>query len=151
MATWQQLPLLMLVFTGFQVAGMPAIQGSAVSQVLGVIRTVLVAALVIVVMVVAVMVLRIRFSVLSEPSPAPRPRWQYLLAAVGYFAVASCLALAGAHALAGLPSRFIAAAGVWSGVYGLVMIGRAVLWGHPRALLWWRPFLQRGTGHGTEP
>lgn len=136
---WQQLPILMLALTGIQVAGMPPTRGSALSQALVVVRAALVDALVLVMVAVAIAVVRRRVSARREPDPPTRPRWQYLLAALGSFAVASCLVVVGAQASSGLLARVIAAAGVWCGLYGLVMTGRAVCWGRARALLWWRP------------
>jgi hypothetical protein len=138
---------MLLLITCLQVGGVPAGQGSAMSQVLGVLRTGLLGGLVASLALVVVVVLRPRMNAWRVRC-APRPRWQYLLAALGWLTIASCFALVGLRVGTGLPGRASMALGMWSGVYGLVLIGRAASWGRVRGLLWWGP-KQRKTDPGN--
>ena len=117
---------------------MPASQGSAVRLVLSVLRVGLLGGLLGALVIIVVVVLGSRMNAQRATAAAPRPRWQYLLAALGWLAVASCVALLSLRIGTGLPSRASTALGVWSGLYALVLIGRAVSWGGVRGLLWWR-------------
>jgi hypothetical protein len=130
--------MVLLCFLSLQVAGMPAFRGGAMSQVLGVLRTGLVGGLVGFLVVVIAVVLRPLLNAWRAPASAPRPRWQYLLAALGWLTIASCFVLLGRRIGTGLPARTVAVLGLWSGIYGLVLIGRAASWGSVRAL-WWGP------------
>ena len=106
---------------------------------LGVLRAGLLGGLLAALVVVVVLALGSRLNARCAPATAPRPRWQYLLAALGWLAIASCLALLSVWAGTGLPARASTALGIWSGIYGLVLIGRAASWGRVHALLWWDP------------
>ena len=136
---WQRLPLLLLMITGLQVAGMPESgQGSAASQVLAIIRIGMAGGLVIalVLAVVAILQAWLKARCASQTATA-RPRWHYLLAACGWLGTAFCFVLVSRWAGSGLAERTASAIGIWSGAYGLVMVGRAACWGRFRALLWW--------------
>jgi hypothetical protein len=135
---WQILPLMLLLWTCIAVVGQPSSQGSAMSQVLSWLRTCLLSPVLATLVFVVALVLRSRVNAWRAPASAPRPRWQYLLVALGWLAVASCFALLSLWIGTGLPARASTALSVWSGLYGLVLIGRAASWGRVRALLWWR-------------
>jgi hypothetical protein len=138
---WQRLPMGVLLLTSLQVAGLAEpIHGSAVSQVLHVIRVGLLGAVVMVLVVAIGALLPARVRTWARDAAAPRPRWLYLLAAIGCLAIAVCVALLSLRAGSGLAARLCYAACVWSGLYGLVLIGRAASWGRIRALLWWALF-----------
>lgn len=147
LAAWHRLPVMLLPITCLQVAGMPAPQGSAMS--LGVLRAGLLGGLLTALVVVVVLVLGSRLNARRAPATAPRPRWQYLLAALGWLAIASCLALLSVWVGTGLPAHASTALSIWSGIYGLVLIGRAASWGRVRALLWWRDPKQSKTAPGN--
>lgn len=149
LAAWHRLPMMLLPITCLQVAGMPAPQGSAMSLVLGVLRAGLLGGLLAALVFVVVLVLGSRLNAWRAPAAAPRPRWQYLLAALGWLAIASCFALLSLWIGTGLPARASAALSIWSGIYGLVLIGRAASWGRVRALLWWRDPKQSKTAPGN--
>jgi hypothetical protein len=127
------------VITCLQVAGVSAVHGSATSVVLVALRTGVLAGLVAVLVLVVVVALRSRMNGRGASAANPRPRWQYLLTAVGWLAVGSCFVLLSLRVGAGLPARASTALGMWSGIYGLILMGRAVSWGSVRALLWWGP------------
>ena len=133
---WQQLPMLLLWITCTDVAlASASSKGSAISQVLDVARAGAAGGLV----VVVVVVVQIRMHAWSGPPAVPRSRCQYLLAAFGWLAVAACFMLVALWAGTGLPAHASVAFGLWSGAYGLVLIGRTVSRGRVRALLWWGP------------
>jgi hypothetical protein len=127
----------LLVITCLHVAGIHEVQGSAASLVLGALRVGLVGGLLAVLVLGVVVALGPRVNAWLAAS-APRPRWQYLLAAIGWLAVASCLALLSLRIGTGLLARAATALSFWSGLYALVLIGRAATWGRVRALLGWR-------------
>jgi hypothetical protein len=129
---------MLVVFTCIAVVGQPSSQGSAMSQVLSWLRFCLLTPLLAAVVFTVVIILGSRVNARRAPASAPRPRWQYLLAALGWLAIASCFALLSLWIGTGLPARASTALSVWSGLYGLVLIGRAASWGRLRALLWWR-------------
>jgi hypothetical protein len=137
LAAWQRLPVALLVITCLQVAGVSEVQGSATSLVLGALRVGLVGGLLAVLVLVVVVALRPRLNAWSASAANPLPRWQYLLAAFGWLAIGSCFVLLSLRVGVGLPARASAALGMWFGIYGLVLIGRATSWGTVRALLWW--------------
>jgi hypothetical protein len=131
---WQRLPVLLVGITSLQVAGRPeSVQGSAAGQVLSVIRIGLLAGLVIALVVIVVAILEGRLKAQRASRADPRPRWQYLLAAFGWLGAACCFVLASRWTGTGVAERATSAAGIWSGAYGLVMIGRAACWGRVRA------------------
>jgi hypothetical protein len=133
---WQQLPMLLLWITCIDVAlASASSKGSAVSQVLDVVRAVAAGGLV----VAVVVVVQLRMHAWRGPPAVPRPRWQYLLTAFGWLSVASSFMLVALRARTGLPAHVSVALGLWSGAYGLVLIGRAVSRGRVRASLWWGP------------
>jgi hypothetical protein len=131
---------MLLLITCLQVAGMPWPQGSVMSMVLGGLRACLLVALMAVLVVVVAVVLGPRMNAWRAPAAAPRPRWQYVLAALGWAVVACGFALLSLRIGAGLTARSSTALSLWSGVYGLVLVGRAASWGRVRALLWWDLF-----------
>lgn len=137
LAIWRGLPAVLVWVTLFEVAGIPASRGSAMSQVLDMIRAVVISALAAGAGVAVVAVLHFRMKAWRAHTAVPRPRWQYLLAAVGWLAVASCFVLVSLRSGTGLPARISAALAWWSGACGLVLAGRAAAWGRVRALLWW--------------
>ena len=106
-------------------------------MVLSVLRVGLVGGLLATLVFVVALALRSRVKAWLAPASASRPRWHYLLAAFGWLAVASSLVLLSLWIGTGLPSRAGAALGIWSGLYALVLIGRAASWGRIRTLLWW--------------
>ena len=116
---------------------MPGSQGSVLRWVLGVLRVGLVGGLLASLVFVVMVVVGSRVSAWRAPASAPRPRWQYLLSALGWLAVASCFSLLSLWIGTGLPARASTALSIWSGLYALVLIGRAASWGRVRALLWW--------------
>jgi hypothetical protein len=137
---WQRLPVMLLVFTPLQVAGMPSAEGSVTSLALGVLRAVLAGPVIAVLVVVAAVVLGPRMSAWRAPAWAPRRRWQYALAALGWAGIAGGFALLSLWIGTGLPARASTALGLWCGIYSLVLTGRAASWGRVRALLWWDLF-----------
>ena len=142
---WRNLPRLALLFTAFQVAGptLPG-RGSAVSQLLHMAGWVLVSALLVVLMVVVLLSLPVRIRRWARDYADPRPRWQYALAGLCLLGIAACIALLSLHQGSGLASRLSGAAFVWSGLYGLLQLGRAACRGRARALLWWPPLAAKG-------
>lgn len=137
---WQRMPTLMLLLTSAQVAGLgESFRGGAASQVLQIIRVGLLGAVIAVLVVAMALLLPARVRTWAGDAAAPRPRWQYLLAALCSLAVAACFALVGLRAGTGLAARLCYAAFLWSGLYGLVLTGRAATWGRIRNLLWWTP------------
>lgn len=138
---WQRMPILVLLFTSAQVAGLgESFRGAAASQVLQIICVGLLGAAIAVLVVVIGLFLPARIRTWAGDAAAPRPRWQYLLGALCSLAVAACFALLSLRAGTGLAARLCYAAFLWSGLYGLVLTGRAASWGRIRALLWWMPF-----------
>lgn len=134
---WQRLPMVVLLLTSLEVGGLgEPIQGGAASQVLHVIRVGLLGAVAMVLVVAIGALVPARVRTWAGDAAAPRPRWLYLLAAIGCLAIATCLALLSLRAGTGLAARLCYAACVWSGLYGLVLIGRAASWGRIRPLLW---------------
>lgn len=139
-----QLPLFLVFWTGLQVAGWPSAGGSAGRQVLDVIGTTVGSVLFTVVFVLALMPVYLRAETLRETQAAPRPRWQYLVIAAGWMAMASGLTAASLmlglfHVGPGWLARTCAGSGGWFAVFGLGMLGRAVCWGRVRNLFWWYP------------
>ena len=66
------------------------------------------------------------------------------MAGVCLLGIAACIALLSLHQGSGLTSRLCGAAFAWSGVYGLLQLGRAVCRGRIRGLLWWPPIAAKG-------
>jgi hypothetical protein len=60
----------------------------------------------------------------------PRPRWQYGLMAAAWLAVAAGSAVTGLHAGDGLAAAVLARLCLCSGLYGLLLLGRALRRGH---------------------
>jgi hypothetical protein len=137
---WRNLPRLAVLSTAFQVAGAPQGRGSAGSQLLHMVGWVLVSAAVAVLVVVVLTSLPVRIGRWARDYANPRPRWQYAVAGLCLLGIAVCIALLSLHQGSGLTSRLCGAAFVWSGLYGLLQLGRAVCRGRARALLWWPPF-----------
>jgi hypothetical protein len=137
---WRNLPMLALLFTALQVAG-PGLsgRGSAVSQLLHAAGWVLASAALTVLVVVVLLSLPVRIRRWARDSADPRPRWQYALAGLCLLGIAACIALLSLHQGSGLTSRLCGAAFAWSGLYGLLQVGRAVCRGRARMLLWWPP------------
>ena len=135
---WRSLPRVALLLTAFQVAGLgkPS-RGSAVSQVLHMTGAVLLGAVLAVLVLVVVLFLPARIRRWAGDAAHPRSRWQYVLAGLCLLGIAACLALLSLDAGTGLTTRLCQAAFTWSGLYGLVQLGRAVCRGRVRALLWW--------------
>jgi hypothetical protein len=134
---WRHLPVMLLLISCLPVAGMPSPGSSVMSLVLGVLRAVLVGTLVTVLVVAAAVVPGPRMNARRAPAETPRPRWQYVLAALGWAGIACGLAALSLWIGPGLPGRASTALSLWSGLYSLVLIGRAASWGRVRALLWW--------------
>jgi hypothetical protein len=134
---WHRLPVLLLLLTVGQVAGMLSPQSTVMGLGLAVLRAVLVGTVMAVLIAVYAVVLGPRMNAWRAPASAPRPRWQYALAALGWAGIACGFALLSLWIGAGLTARAAAALSFWSGIYGLVLMGRAACWGRVRALLWW--------------
>jgi hypothetical protein len=108
---WQQLPMLLLWTTCTDVALASASpRGSAISQVLDVARASAAGGLV----VAVVVVVQLRMHAWSGPPAVPRSRCQYLLAAFGWLAVASCFMLVALWAAPACPltSAWLSACGL---------------------------------------
>lgn len=135
---WQRMPALVLLITSADVAGLGmSFRGGVVSQFLQIVRFGLIGAVITVLVVATGLFLPARVRTWAGDAAAPRSRWQYLLAALCSLAVAACFALLSVRAGTGLAARLCFAAFLWSGLYGLVLIGRAATWGRIRSLLWW--------------
>jgi hypothetical protein len=122
----------LLLITCMHVAGMPLLLESdalTVSMVVDAIRSGLLGGLLMCLVLVIVAAWGPRVNGRRGSAEAPRPRWQYILGALGWLATASCFVLLSFWLGAGLPSRTTTAIGIWSGLYGLVLIGRAASWG----------------------
>jgi hypothetical protein len=141
---------LALMETTFQVAGANP-QASFVSQTLNMFRGMLIA------VAIAVLVLTAagsRSRRAGAPQPGPRPRWQYLALSATWLSLAAALLLAALHYGDGVtwPSRACFAAGEWSALAGLTMLGRGILRGRIRGMFWWhRPTWLEDPPHGEAP
>jgi hypothetical protein len=139
---WQRLPSVLLLITCLHVAGMPLLpesNGLTVTMAVVAARAGLLGGLLMCLVLVIVVALGPRVNRWRGSAADPRPRWQYLFGALGWLVVATCWVLLSFQLGAGLPARTTTAVGIWSGVYGLVLMGRAASWGRVRALLWWGP------------
>jgi hypothetical protein len=138
---WRSLPRAALILTALQVAGLglPS-RGSGISQLLHMIGVVLLGAVLAVLVLAVVLSLPVRIRRWAGDAADPRPRLQYVLAGLCLLGIAACIALLSLHAGTGLTTRLCEAAFTWSGLYGLVQLGRAACRGRVRRLLWWPPF-----------
>jgi hypothetical protein len=143
---WRNLPMLALPFTALQVAGpgLPG-RGSAVSQLLHVAGQVLLSAVLAVLVLVVLLSLPVRIRRWARDPADPRPRWQYAFAGLCLLGIAACIALLSLHQGTGLTSRLCWVAFAWSGLYGLLQLGRALGRGRVRALLWWPSLTARAS------
>jgi hypothetical protein len=128
--------------TGVSVTGWPPDGGSAGHRILGVIGTAGGAVAFSIVFFLLLTPVYLRAESLRQSQVAPRPRWQYLMLAAGWMAVAGGLIVASrvlgpSAAHPGWPARACAGYGAWAAVFGLGMLGRAACWGRVRNLFWW--------------
>jgi hypothetical protein len=137
---WRSIPRFALLLTAFEVAGLgqPGSR-SALSEVLHATGAVLLGAVLAAIVLIAVRFLPVRVRRWAGDAAQPRHRWQYALAGLCLLGVAACIALIGLHSGTGLAARFCDAGFTWSGLYGLVQLGRAACRGRLRALFWWPP------------
>ncbi len=133
----RNLPRWALLLTALQVAGLgqPS-PGSAAGQVIHIAGVVLLGTAFIVLVLAIGFFLPVRIRRWAGDAADPRPRWQYVLAGLSLLAIAACIALLSLHAGASLTARLYDAAFIWSGLYGLLQLFRAVTRGRVRALLW---------------
>jgi hypothetical protein len=142
---WRSLPRFAVLLTAFQVAGLglPG-SGSALSEVLHATGAVLLGAVLAAIVLVVVCFLPVRLRRWAGDAAEPRHRWQYAVAGLCLLGVAACIALISLHSGMGLTSRCCDAAFTWSGLYGVVQLGRAACRGRVRALFWWPPLTASG-------
>ena len=133
---------MIVLYTGVQVAGLPSAQGSVRRQVLDVIGTCTGSVLFTVAFVLAMLPVAIRADKLRQAQAVPRPRWQYLVIAGGWIAMAGGLIACGMLSASmrvgsGWLARACGGFAVWFLVFGLFMIGRAACSGGVRDVFWW--------------
>jgi hypothetical protein len=120
------------------VTGQPSFRGGTTGLLAGLVRVVLLDVLFAVIMVSAAVAVTAGAERVSAGRAGPAPRWQYLLGAAGYLAVAAGFMLAGHDIGSGWIARASAVLGGWSALYGLVLLGRAACWGRVRTIFWWQ-------------